>query len=199
MPQITNDNVQIWTLYITVIIAVIGFVFNTISLWQTKKATEDMAKPYINVYVDVYAVKNQQRTFVFKNFGQTPAYIDNIQIDGELDPLNSVHRFNSLIGNMIAPGQKFTSSIDPDYKGRITLTITYSDSKKHKYINKFVLDATLASAMFYTVNESNKSDFTVQTSRKNSIFISTVSSSSVLAMILFFASIASFKSLQVNS
>ena len=32
MPQITNDNVQIWTLYITVIIAVIGFVFNTISL-----------------------------------------------------------------------------------------------------------------------------------------------------------------------
>lgn len=158
MPQITNDNVQIWTLYITVIITVIGFVFNTISLWQTKKATEDMAKPYINVYVDVYAVKNQQRTFVFKNFGQTPAYIDNIQIDGELDPLNSVHRFNSLIGNMIAPGQKFTSSIDPDYKGRITLTITYSDSKKHKYIDKFVLDATLASAMFYTVNESNKSD-----------------------------------------
>lgn len=158
MPQITNDNVQIWTLYITVIIAVVGFVFNTISLWQTKKATEDMAKPYINVYVDAYAIKNQQRTYVFKNFGQTPAYIDNIQIDGELDSLNSVHRFGSLIGNMIAPGQKFTSSIQPDYKGRITLTITYSDNKKRKYTDEFILDATLASAMIYTVNESNNSD-----------------------------------------
>ncbi len=158
MPQITNDNVQIWTLYITVIIAVVGFVFNTISLWQTKKATEDMAKPYINVYVDVYAVKSQQRTYVFKNFGQTPAYIDNIQIDGELDSLNSVHRFGSLIGNIIAPGQKFTSSIQPGYKGRITLTITYSDNKKHKYTDEFILDANLASAMCYIVNESNNSD-----------------------------------------
>lgn len=158
MSPITNENVQIWTLYTTVIIAVIGFILNTISLWQTKKATEDMAKPYINVYVDAYAVKNQQRTYVFKNFGQTPAYIDNIQIDGELDSLNSIHRFGSLIGNMIAPGQKFTSSIQDGYKGRITLTITYSDNKKHKYTDKFVLDATLASAMFYTVNESDNID-----------------------------------------
>ena len=158
MPQITNDNVQIWTLYVTVIIAIIGFILNTISLWQTKKATEDMAKPYINVYVDVYAVKNQQRAYVFKNFGQTPAYIDNIQIDGELDSLNSMHRFGSLIGNMIAPGQKFTSSIHPDYKGRIVITIAYSDTKKHRYTDKFVLDANLASSMLYTVNESNNSD-----------------------------------------
>ena len=112
-----------------------------------------MAKPYINVYVDAYAVKNQQRTYVFKNFGQTPAYIDNIQIDGELDSLNSMHRFNSLIGNMIAPGQKITSSIHPDYKGRIVITIAYSDTKKRKYTDNFVLDANLASSMLYTVNE----------------------------------------------
>ena len=157
MSPITNENVQIWTLYVTVIIAVIGFILNTISLWQTKKATEDMAKPYINVYVDAYAVKNQQTTYVFKNFGQTPAYIENIQIDGELDSLNSIHRFGSLIGNMIAPGQKFTSSIQEGYKGRITLTITYSDRRKNKYTDNFVLDATVASTMLYTV-KSNNSD-----------------------------------------
>ena len=169
MPQITNENVQIWTLYATVIIAVVGFILNTISLWQTKKATEDMAKPYINVYIDAYAVKNQQRAYVFKNFGKTPAYIDNIQIDGELDSLNSMHRFGSLIGNMIAPGQKFTSSIDPDYRGRITLTITYSDSKKHKYTDKFVLGANLASAMLYTVNESDNSDSTATAIRQSTM------------------------------
>ena len=53
MSPITNENVQIWTLYVTVIIAVIGFILNTISLWQTKKATEDMAKQ-INVFYHVY-------------------------------------------------------------------------------------------------------------------------------------------------
>ena len=74
MSPITNENVQIWTLYVTVIIAVIGFILNTISLWQTKKATEDMAKPYINVYVDAYAVKNQQRTYVLKLWPNSSIY-----------------------------------------------------------------------------------------------------------------------------
>lgn len=158
MPFITNENVQIWTLYATVVISVIGFFFNTLSLWQTKRATEDMAKPYINVYVDVYAVKSQQRVYVFKNFGQTPAYIQNIEIDGELDELNSKYRFQSLIGNMIAPGQKLTSYIHSDYKGSIVLKITYKDNKKRSYTDQFTLDAGLAADMLYTINESNKSD-----------------------------------------
>ncbi len=158
MPIITNDNVQIWTLYVTVTISIIGFIFNTISLWQTKKATEDMAKPYINVYIDAYAVKLQQRVYTFKNFGQTPAYIEDIEIEGDLDQLNDKHRFKSLIGNMIAPGQKLTSSIHNDYKGIVTLKITYSDSKKRKYSDKFKLDTGLVANMLYTVNESNKSD-----------------------------------------
>jgi len=158
MSFITNENVQIWTLYATVAISIIGFFFNILSLWQTRKATEDMAKPYINVYVDAYAVKSQQRVYVFKNFGQTPAYIQNIEIDGELDELNSKHRFQSLIGNMIAPGQKLTSSIHPNYKGSIVLKITYADSKKRSYTEQFILDARLAADMLYTINESNKSD-----------------------------------------
>ena len=158
MPVITNENVQIWTLYATVVIAIVGFIFNTISLWQTKKATEDIAKPYINVYVDAYAVESQQRVYAFKNFGQTPAYIKDIKIDGKLDKYNSKHNFRSLIGNMIAPGQKLTSSIHPDYKGSITLKITYTDSKRRLYTDSFKLNAGIASDMLYTVNESNKSD-----------------------------------------
>lgn len=158
MPQVTNDNVQIWTLYITVIIAVVGFVLNTISLWQTKKATEDMAKPYLNVYIDLYAVTSQQRVYAFKNFGQTPAYIEDIEIEGTLDCLNKKHRFQSLKGNMIAPGQKLTSSIDSNYDGEVILTITYSDIKKRKYTERFKLDSGIASDMFYTVSESDKKD-----------------------------------------
>lgn len=158
MDFITNENVQIWTLYVTVAIALVGFAFNIYSLWQTKKATEDMAKPYVNVYVDAYAVKSQQRVYAFKNFGQTPAYIKSIEIQGELDELNNKHRFQSLIGNMIAPGQKLTSYILPDYKGSILLRITYKDSKGRQYSDTFKLNASIASDMLYTVNESNKSD-----------------------------------------
>ncbi|WP_117276491.1 hypothetical protein [Streptococcus intermedius] len=169
MPVITNENVQIWTLYATVVISVIGFFFNTLSLWQTRKATEDMAKPYINVYVDAYAVKSQQRVYVFKNFGHTPAYIKNIVIDGELDELNSKHRFQSLIGNMIAPGQKLTSSIHPNYKGNIVLKITYTDSKKRNYTDQFTLNSRLAADMLYTVNETNTSNATATAIRQSTM------------------------------
>lgn len=116
MPQITELDVQLWTLYTTAVIALIGFVFNVISLWQTKRATEDMSKPFINIYVDRYAVKSQEKMYVIKNFGQTPAYIDKIElIDGELDELNKKRLFQSLVGNMLAPNQRLTSAIHPDF------------------------------------------------------------------------------------
>lgn len=169
MSQITETEIQLWTLYITVIIAVVGFIFNTISLWQTKRATEDMARPYINVFVDAYAVKDQQRVYVFKNFGQTPAYIKSIDFEGSLDEMNNKHQFQSLVGNMIAPGQKLTSAIHPNYKGNISLTVTYTDTKKKLYSDTFKLDARLASDMLYTIHESNKSDQTATAIRQSTM------------------------------
>ncbi|KYP21668.1 hypothetical protein [Streptococcus parauberis] len=159
MFQITNENVQIWTLYATVGIAIIGFLFNIFSLWQTKKATEDMAKPFVNVYVDRYAVKSQEKIYVIKNFGQTPAYIDDIQlIDGELDELNQKRLFQSLIGNMLAPNQRLTSSIHPHFNSVGVIKITYHDRRKNKYSDKFKLDTSMATDLYYSVSESNKAE-----------------------------------------
>ncbi|WP_156009577.1 hypothetical protein [Streptococcus ruminantium] len=159
MLQITNENVQIWTLYATVIIAIIGFILNTFSLWQAKKATEDMAKPFVNIYVDRYAVKSQEKIYVIKNFGQTPAYIDSIElIEGELDELNQKKLFQSLVGNMLAPNQRLTSSIHPHFNSTGTIKITYHDQRKRKYSDTFKLDTKMVKDLFYSVNESNKSD-----------------------------------------
>ncbi|KXU09388.1 hypothetical protein Javan226_0007 [Streptococcus phage Javan226] len=154
---ITNENVQIVTLYATVVIALVGFVFNVISLWQTKKATEDMAKPYVNVYVDAYAVKSQVRVYVFKNFGQTPAYIEKISVKGDIDAANKYH-FQSLVGNMLAPNQKITSSIQPDFKGECEISITYKDMHNNIYNHSYTLNTQVFEDFVYTINESNKSN-----------------------------------------
>lgn len=158
MPQITEENVQIWTLYVTVVIALVGFIFNAISLWQTKRATEDMARPYVNFYVDAIAVKEQQRVFVIKNFGNTPAYITKIEVIGALDEINEKYRFQSLVGNMLAPGQKITSSMHRDYRGTVTVKISYKDQQNRTYKGQFRLDTSMTADFLYTVNESNKSD-----------------------------------------
>lgn len=155
--QITNENVQIFTLYATVLIAIIGFIFNAISLWQTRTATKDLAKPYVNVYVDVFAVKSQQRVFVFKNFGQTPAYIDKVEVIGSLDRFNK-YVFQSLVGNMLAPGQKITSYIDPKFKEKTSVVLTYKDINGKTYIDTFKLDPQIFEDFPYTINESNDSD-----------------------------------------
>lgn len=154
---ITNENVQVVTLYVTVVIALVGFVFNVISLWQTKKAAEDMAKPYVNVYVDAYAVKSQVRVYVFKNFGQTPAYIEKISVKGNIDTTNKYH-FQSLVGNMLAPNQKITSSIQPDFKGKCEISITYKDIHNNIFDHSYTLDTQIFEDFVYTLNESNKSN-----------------------------------------
>lgn len=156
--NITNENVQLWTLYATVAIAIIGFIFNAISLWQTKKATEDMAKPYVNVFLDAISIKDQQRVFVFKNFGQSPAYIDEIKITGRLDEYNEKYKFQSLVGSMIAPGQKITSSMEKSYKGCPTISVSYHDQKSKKYNITVTIDTNMMEDMLYSVNEVNKSD-----------------------------------------
>lgn len=43
---------------------------NALSIELTKQAAEDMARPYVNVYVDIFAIKKHSRMFTFKNFGQ---------------------------------------------------------------------------------------------------------------------------------
>ena len=156
--KITEIDVQMWTLYATVIIAILGFIFNAISLWQTKKATEDMAKPYVNFYVDAVSVKDQQRIFVIKNFGNSPAYIQKIDVDGELDQYNERYKFKSLVGNMLAPGQKLTSSIEKSYKGTVKIHIEYKDQHGKVYKDTFTLSPRLTEDFLYTVNESNKNN-----------------------------------------
>lgn len=157
MDLITNENVQVWTLYVTVVIALIGFSFNVFSIWQTKKATEDLAKPYVNIFVDAYAIKTSQRVYVIKNFGQTPAYIDKIEVLGQLDK-NNEHAFQSLIGNMLAPGQKVTSLIEKDFTGKLVAIVTYHDQRNRSYTASFTLDTQLLASFCYATPESNESD-----------------------------------------
>lgn len=165
---INEVTVQLWTLYVTVAIALVGFAFNVVALWQTKKATEDLAKPYINVYLDAYAVKDQHRVYVFKNFGQTPAYITNIAVAGAIDPFNKYH-FQSLVGNMLAPGQKITSAIHRNFKGIATITISYKDQHGKQYSGTFKLDSQQFEDFAYTINESNTSDSTASAIRQSTM------------------------------
>ena len=130
---------------------------NALSIELTKQAAEDMARPYVNVYVEAFAVKSQQRVYTFKNFGQTPAYITNIDVQGAIGDLNK-YKFQSLVGNMLAPNQKVTSNIEEGFKGCANVTIFYKDINGNSYQDTFKLDTQAFEDFAYTTNEANKSD-----------------------------------------
>ena len=164
----TELEVQTWTLYTTVVIALVGFFFNIVFLHRTKRAEEDMARPYVKVFVDLFEIKDRQRVYVIKNFGKTPAYITDITVNGDLGIYNQ-HNFKSLIGNMIAPGQKFTSNIEDDFKGSSKITISYRDNNRKVYQDTFTLDTNIGLTMSYTLNESNKTDEIPSTIRQSTM------------------------------
>ena len=157
----TELEVQTWTLYTTVVIALVGFFFNIVFLHRTKRAEEDMARPYVNIFVDVFEIKDRQRVFVIKN-------ITDITVNGDLGIYNQ-HNFQSLIGNMIAPGQKFTSNIEDDFKGSSKITISYRDNNRKVYQDTFTLDTNIGLTMSYTLNESNKTDEIPSTIRQSTM------------------------------
>ena len=51
---------------------------------------------------------------------------------------------------MIAPGQKFTSNIEDDFKGSSKITISYRDNNRKVYQDTFTLDTNIGLTMSYT-------------------------------------------------
>lgn len=156
---ITEVNVALWTLYATIIIGVITFIFNTISIRQTAKAQKDMARPYLNIYVDIAAVKDHQRFFVLKNFGTTPAYIKSITFRN-LSETKAINPFKSLeeSESMIAPGQKVTSYIARDVKESYEAVIIYKDQNKKEYSETFNLNTMAFASLTYSYHNSGKDE-----------------------------------------
>ena len=142
---------------------VVALAIGIVSIWQSWKAIKqtqiamaDMARPYINVYVDALAIKHQQRFYVIKNFGQSPAYITSLQFTGALDDRNSERQMQSLVGNMLAPGQKMTTRLDEHYKGIVNVKVSYQDPQGKTYQDTFKLDSMAFSDFAYSAQSSKE-------------------------------------------
>ena len=159
-----SDWIQVIAIVVSLVTSAISIRLSRIAIEQsakanelTKQAAEDMARPYVNVYVDIFAIKKHSRMFTFKNFGQTPAYIKSIQVDGYLGKHNR-YQFQSLVGNMLAPGQKITSAIEEHFRGVGNVTVIYADVNGKEFEDTFKLDTQIFENFAYTLVESNKSD-----------------------------------------
>lgn len=125
------------------ILAVISVITVIVTLRQNNRMLESSSRPYISIYFDYTNMGEPIGYFVVKNFGKTSAKIKSLSYNDivERQPkslCNVSGILNGLIGNSIAPNQKFLLPIklcdSPD--GICCFNVSYESNGK-TYDEKF--------------------------------------------------------------
>lgn len=125
------------------VLSVISVITVIITLRQNNRMLETSTRPYISVYFDYVNMGEPIGYFVIKNFGTSSAKITSISynevVKNQPTTLCRVTDIlDGLIGNSIAPGQKFLLPVrlfeTPD--GTCEFNISYSSTAK-AYCEKF--------------------------------------------------------------
>src|SRR5690625_5063871 len=122
---VVSDWIQIVSILATTTISIISVFIALKSLKLTRKSIEDANKPYISCYVEMIEVGHFQKYFVIKNFGNTPAIIIDIAFDKHIKDLGRNGKIDSIKDTMIAPGQKFITSVNIEEKEMFTVHLVY--------------------------------------------------------------------------
>lgn len=170
-----SDLIQLISIGVSTLTSVIGISLSVKAIRQTnvannltRQSAEDMARPYVNIFVDAFSVKTEERVYVIKNFGSSPAYIISILVNGDIGNLNRKH-FQSLVNNMLAPGQKKTSTIDKEFKGSSEITVHYKDVNEKIYVDTFKLDTQIFEDFAFRTIEASKSEKTASAIRQSTL------------------------------
>lgn len=98
-----------------------------------------------------------EKYLTIKNFGHTAAKILELDFQTKLDIYNEQFKLQSLVGGTIAPGQKFTSSLDEDFNDLVIVAITYQDMDGNTYQERFDVKTDMSKQLLWNA-ETKKSD-----------------------------------------
>lgn len=154
-----SDKIQIISILVSTLIAVISILIAIATLRQTNKITEEANRPYVVIYLDVIQVTSTFCYYlVVKNFGNTGAVIDSITFTPDFDTKYNYKPYEDFKNHFIAPNQSITTACDfsKPYKP-ITFTINYHKDKK-KYSDSFIINPSATSGLILSKVTPSNSD-----------------------------------------
>lgn len=124
---------------------------------QTRKSIESANRPYLSLYVETLDTVGGGwvRYIVLKNFGKSAAKITKLSFNTDLDKKNKDRKLSSLINATVAPGQKFSSSMDKNFKNVISGTLSYKDPTGKKFNESFTLKPNLYDSLLATTTTNS--------------------------------------------
>lgn len=148
-----------WDDWIQLLVPIVGVILSTIAILQSKKSIEltkisihEANRPMVVVYLDyVYTYSSLKEYLVIKNFGETFATIDRIDMDSEIKIIKDGNIFSQSLPFILAPTQSFSTVIrsnvfNDSTEKSIQVVIQYHD-KIAKYTDTFNLNQHLVKDM----------------------------------------------------
>lgn len=126
----TATIVNIILCILSFLLAVISVVTVVITLRQNHKMVENSTRPYIVIYNNVVDAKIPIQYLVIRNFGQTAAKIEMVEITPKVDFLYSDALFVNMEDQTIAPGQSYSTAFRVNNNIILNAKVIYSADKK---------------------------------------------------------------------
>lgn len=124
--------IEIVGIITSLIVSVVAVVIAVKTLKQNALLLEESTRPYVVAYNDlVNGAGTPIQFLVIKNFGQTAACIDCLDISPKVHVQYSDKMFKHMKGQIIAPGQSYSTAFKlQDASTTLLVEVTYSTSEK---------------------------------------------------------------------
>ena len=138
-------------------LALIGLIVSFVAIWQshksiklTEQSIRDANRPYIGVSIESIDTVYLEKFIVFKNYGNSSAKLTSLKFKSETSNIAFIkNNMQSLVGGTIMPGQKFTSTIDDNFKELIKIEICYEGPDKVSYSEVFDIKTDMSSDLLW--------------------------------------------------
>lgn len=160
-----SDWIQVIAICISLLVSVVSILQTRKSIKMTENSVFEANRPYISIFVETLDTVYFEKYLAIKNFGQTSAKILELEFQTKLDSSNERFKLQSLVGGTIAPGQKFTSSLDADFNDLVIVSLTYQDMDGNNYQEKFDVKTDMAKQLLWH-SQTDHSDSTEATAIK---------------------------------
>ena len=138
-------------------LALVGLIVSFIAIWQSRKSIKlteqsirDANRPYIGISIESIDTVYFEKFIVFKNYGNSSAKLTSLELKSETSNIDFIkNNMQSLVGGTIMPGQKFTSTIESEFKELIKIEICYEGPDKVSYSEVFDIKTDMLSDLLW--------------------------------------------------
>ena len=137
-PITSSDLIQLIGIAVATLTGLVAIIISIITALQNSKMIEESTRPYLVIYNGlINGASTPLQFLIIKNFGQTAATIERLDITPKVDTAYSNGLFENMNGQIIAPSQSYSTAFKlEDSSIVLNASVSYRAGKK-KYCDTF--------------------------------------------------------------